>query len=337
MKPITNPPNPFQQKNIQYFEGVVPPAKLEIYLDNTKTILSENDSPDLAFRWSINPYRGCQHACAYCFARPGHEYLDFGAGTDFDTKILVKEKAPELLREAFMKKSWKGEPIFFSGNTDCYQPLEACYEITRGLLEVCLEFGNPVSIVTKSFLILRDLEILKALNQRTHLSVFMSIPFLNEKKSRLMEPGAASVPKRFEALDKLSQAGIPCGVLIAPIIPGLNDSDFGGIMKEASHCGARWAEPIMLRLPGSVKEVFIERLKTHFPGEAEKIIGRIRQVRGGKLYDSRFGERYKGQGPYWDNLQQMFQVFAQKYGFNQPYPEPKRLPFKRPTLQSELF
>ena len=337
MRSITNPPNPFQQKFTEYFEGLIPPAKLEVFFDDTKSILSENDSPDLAFRWSLNPYRGCQHACAYCFARPGHEYLDFGAGTDFDTKILVKEKAPELLRGTFMKKTWKGETIFFSGNTDCYQPLEACYEITRGCLEACLEFGNPVSIVTKSFLITRDLALLKALHERTHVSIFVSIPFWYEKNSRLMEPGAASVPKRFEALARLAEAGIPAGVLIAPIIPGLNDSDFGSIMKEAARCGARWAEPIMLRLPGRVKEVFIERLKQHFPGQAEKILGRIRQVRGGKLYDSRFGERYKGQGPYWENLQKMFNVLAQKYRLNEPRREPERLPFKRPTLQAELF
>ncbi|OGW72457.1 MAG: radical SAM protein [Omnitrophica bacterium GWA2_52_12] len=337
MKPVINPPNPFQAKFTEYFEGLIPPAKLEVFFDDSKSILSENDSPDLAFRWSLNPYRGCQHACAYCFARPGHEYLDFGAGSDFDTKIVVKEKAPKLLREAFLKKSWKGETIFFSGNTDCYQPLEACYEITRGLLEVCLEFGNPVSIVTKSFLIIRDLELLKALHERTQVSIFISIPFLDEKNSRLMEPGAASIAKRFEALERLSQAGIATGVLIAPIIPGLNDSDFGGIMKEAARCGALWAEPIMLRLPGSVKDVFIERLRQHFPGQAEKILGRIRQVRGGKLYDSRFGERYKGQGPYWENLQKMFRVFAKKYSLNQPRPEPERPSFKRPTAQAELF
>ena len=337
MRPIANPPNPFQKQNTQYFEGVAPSAKLEVYLDHTKSILAENDSPDLAFRWSINPYRGCQHACAYCFARPGHEYLDFGAGTDFDTKILVKERAPDLLRESFKKKSWEGEPIFFSGNTDCYQPLEACYEITRRCLEVCLEFGNPVGLVTKSFLVIRDLELLQALHERTHLSVYMSIPFLDETKSRKMEPMAASIKKRFEALEKLASAGIPCGVLIAPIIPGLNDSDIGGIMKEAARSGAQWAEPILLRLPGSVKDVFIERLRQHFPGEVQKIIGRIRQVRGGKLYDSRFGERYRGQGPYWDNLHQMFGVFAKKYGLNQAVNLPERRPFSRPTQQRELF
>ncbi len=337
MRLLENPPNPFQSKHAEYFEGLEPPAKLEVYFDDTKSILSENDSPDLAFRWSLNPARACRHACAYFYARPSHEYLDFGAGTDFETKILVKIKAAELLREAFLKKSWKGETLFFSGNTDCYQPLEACYELTRGCLEACLEFGNPVSLVTKSFLIMRDLELLKVLQERTHVTVFLSIPFLSEKNSRLLEPGAASVAKRFEALSRLSQAGIPTGVLIAPVIPGLNDAELPGIIKEAAGRGAQWAEPILLRLPGSVKEVFLERLKQNFPGEAEKIIGRIRQVRGGRLYDSRFGERYRGQGPYWENLKQMFEVSVRKYGLNRPRSEPERPPFKRPTAQAELF
>ncbi len=337
MKLITNPPNPYQKKFIHYFEGLTPPAKLEVFFDDTKSILAKNDSPDLSFTWSLNPYRGCQHACAYCYARPSHEYLDFGAGTDFETKILVKLKASELLRETFMKKSWKGEVIAMSGDTDCYQPLEACYELTKQCLEVCLEFGNPVSMITKSFLITRDLELLKALNERTHLWVSISIPFFNEKNARLVEPGAASIAKRFEAVEMLSRAGIPCGVLIAPIIPGLNDSDAGLIMKEAAKRGARSAETILLRLPSTVKDVFIERIQKNFPGEAEKILSRIRQVRGGKLYDSRFHERYKGHGPYWDNLQQMFGVLTRKYGLDKSYPEPERPPFKRPTPQGELF
>ncbi len=337
MQAVANPPNPFQEKFTHYFEGLTPPATLQIFFDDTKTILSRNDSPDLSFRWSLNPYRGCQHACAYCYARPSHEYLDFGAGTDFDTKILVKRKAPELLRETFMKKSWQGERIVFSGDTDCYQPLEACYELTRGCLEVCLEAGNPVSMITKSFLVTRDLELLKALHERTHLDISISIPFFDEQNARLVEPGAASIRNRFKALELLSGVGIACGVLIAPIIPGLNDSDAPAIIKEAARCGARWAEPILLRLPGSVKEVFIERLRRAFPGQAEKIIGRIREVRGGKLYDSRFGERYRGQGPYWENLQKMFDVTARKYGLDRDTPLPERSPFRRPSRQPELF
>lgn len=337
MLPIANPPNPYQEKFAQYFEGLTPPAELQVFFDDSKSILASNDSPDLSFRWSLNPYRGCQHACAYCYARPSHEYLDFGAGTDFETKIVVKLKAPELLRETFLKKSWKGERIVISGDTDCYQPLEACYELTRRCLEVCLEFGNPVSLITKSFLVTRDLELLTALHERTYIDISISIPFWDEKNARLVEPGAASIRKRFEALARLSGAGIACGVLIAPIIPGLNDSDVPAIMKEAVNCGAQWAEPILLRLPGSVKEVFIERIRKAFPGQAEKIIGRIRGVRGGKLYDSRFGERYRGQGPYWDNLKQMLDVMTRQYGLDRERPVPERPPFRRPSVQQELF
>src|SRR4051812_32740407 len=177
MKPIDNPPNPFASHDCHYFEDIEAPARLEIYEDATRTILSKNDSPDLGFKWSLNPYRGCTHACAYCYARPSHEYLGFGSGTDFETKILVKKRAPELLRETFMKPSWKGELIIFSGDTDCYQPLEASYQLTRGCLEVCRDFGNPIGMITKSFLIVRDIQLLKEINERTRLSVTVSIPF----------------------------------------------------------------------------------------------------------------------------------------------------------------
>src|SRR3989338_756487 len=259
MKPIKNPTNPFASQNCQYFEGMIPPAKLEVYEDSTHHILARNDSPDLPFRWSLNPYRGCAHACAYCYARPSHEYLGFGAGTDFDTKILVKKNAAALLREAFLKKTWKGERIVFSGDTDCYQPLEASYGLTRACLETCLQFGNSFSIITKSFLIVRDLQLLKKLHERTHGDVTLSIPFLDDKTARLVEPMASAASKRFEAIKILAGAGISVGVNIAPLIPGLNDSDIPGILKKAKACGASWAGHTLLRLPGNVKEVFASR------------------------------------------------------------------------------
>lgn len=336
MKPINNPPNPFESENLVYFEGIVPPAKLEIYEDATRNILAENKSPDLGFRWSLNPYRGCQHACAYCYARPSHEYLGFGAGTDFETKIVVKRKAPELLRQTFMKRSWNGEFIIFSGDTDCYQPLEASYQLTRKCLEICLEFGNPLGIITKSFLIVRDLDLLKKLHERTRLNVVISIPFFEDKTARFVEPLAASISRRFDAVKLISEAGIYVSVNVAPIIPGLNDSDIPKILKRAKECGAKSATPVLLRLPGNVKDVFLSRMKTIFPLAAAKIENRIRETREGKLYNSEFGQRHHGKGPYWDNIEKMFYVHCEKLGLNQDDPKPSRTPFLRPMVQREL-
>ena len=338
MNRIENPPNPFASHDCEYyFPELAPPAHVEIYEDQSRTILSKNDSPDLSFRWSVNPYRGCFHACTYCYARPSHEYLGFGAGSDFETRLVVKKNAPALLREAFLKKSWKGERIVFSGDTDCYQPLEASYSLTRQLLEVCLEFGNPVSLITKSFLIARDLELLKKLHARTHVGVAVSIAFADDKTARLIEPNASAITKRFEAVRLLSEAGISTGLLVAPIIPGVNDSDIPAILKKAGECGARWASPILLRLPGSLKEVFSTRLRKIFPMRYEKIEGRIRQMRGGALYRSEFGKRHSGEGPYWENLEKMFHVYCDKYGLNRDAPGESRPPFKRPSLQQELL
>lgn len=336
MKPINNPPNPFESENLVYFEGIVPPAKLEIYEDATRSILAENKSPDLGFRWSLNPYRGCQHACVYCYARPSHEYLGFGAGSDFETKILIKRKAPQLLRSTFMKRSWHGELIIFSGDTDCYQPLEASYGLTRQCLEVCLEFGNPVGIITKSFLIVRDLELLQRLHERTHLNVVISIPFFDDKIARMVEPNAASITRRFEAVKRISDLGIDVSVNIAPIIPGLNDSDIPNILKKAKECGAKSASPVLLRLPGNVKAVFSSRMKALFPLAYQKIENRIRQTRGGKLYHSEFGKRHSGEGPYWQNIKKMFYLHCQKLGLNQNEKSVYRPPFSRPSRQREL-
>ncbi len=337
MKQIENPPNPFASHDCEYFEGIVPPSQMEIYEDQTRSILSRNDSPDLAFRWSLNPYRGCFHACAYCYARPSHEYLGFGAGTDFETRIVVKKNAAELLKQAFLKRSWKGERIIFSGDTDCYQPLEACYRLTKGCLEVCLEFGNPVGMITKSFLIARDLELLTRLSKRTHVWVVISIPFYDEKTARLIEPNAAAIAKRFEAVSLLASKGIRVGVNIAPIIPAVNDDDIPKILTRAKECGASSAGLVLLRLPGNVKSVFIARMKEIFPLRYEKILSRMEQMRGGKLYNSQFGKRHTGEGPYWENIKKIFELYCEKLGLNQDYEKPPREPFKQPTLQKELI
>jgi pyruvate-formate lyase-activating enzyme len=224
MRAMSNPPNPYESTHRELLEPSSS-ARLELYDDETREILSRNDSPDLSFRWSVNPYRGCFHACAYCYARPTHEYWGFGAGTDFESKIIVKRHAAALLRRAFEKPSWKGELIVFSGNTDCYQPIEASLELTRSCLEVCVEYRNPVAIITKGVLVLRDLDILKRLQQEAWVRVYCSIPFADDEVARRVEPQAPTTRKRFEAMARLSDAGIPTGVSIAPIIPGLNQED----------------------------------------------------------------------------------------------------------------
>ncbi|MBI4436082.1 MAG: radical SAM protein [Candidatus Omnitrophica bacterium] len=271
-----------------------------------------------------------------CYARPTHEYLGFGSGTDFQTKIVVKPKAPELLRAHFLKKSWKGELILFSGNTDCYQPLEASWQLTRRCLEVCLEFQNPVSIITKSYLVTRDIDLLKELDCKAFVQIFFSIPFLDEEVSRRLEPFTATPRRRFEAMKRLSCAGLKTGISLAPLIPGLNDADMPRLLKTAKESGASSAFTALLRLPGNVKSVFLKELETHFPLKAKKVIDRIREVRGGPLYNSNFFERQEGQGNYWDHLEKTFEVYQRKFGLDQ-FPEPPSpSPFRVPSEQKEF-
>src|SRR3569623_2463686 len=230
--PIANPPIPWATCSVVYLEGA-PEMKLEIYEDAARSILAKNDSPDVGFDYSVNPYRGCVHACAYCYARPGHEYLSFGAGTDFDRKIMVKMRAAELLREAVRKKSWKKELVVFSGGTDCYQPLEASYRLTRACLEVCADFGNPVGSITKAPLIERDLDVLQRLAGVTSVHVTVSVPFWDEEKARAVEPYVATPARRMRTVKRLADAGIPVGVNVAPIIPGLNDEEIPRVLPAA--------------------------------------------------------------------------------------------------------
>src|SRR6266496_1806517 len=270
VKLVNNPPNPFES---QYREFLEPPpsVKVQIYEDNTRSVLSHNDSPDLAFRWSVNPYRGCFHACAYCYARPSHEYLGFGAGTDFESKLVVKRDAPELLRHAFLKPAWKGELVVFSGNTDCYQPLEAAWGLTRACLQVCAEFRNPVGIITKAVLILRDLDVLRRLQEVASLRIYLSIPFASNEMARKVEPQAPSITRRLSALKTLAEAGIRTGVSIAPVIPGLNDDQMAAILEQAREAGAQEAFYTLLRLSGSVEPVFLDRMASVYPERIKKI------------------------------------------------------------------
>lgn len=338
MRRVDNPKHRFESSEIAWDDGEAPLASLHVHEERTRTILSENKSPDVSFRFSINAYRGCQHGCAYCYARPSHQYWGFGAGTDFEREIIVKVNAPELLREAFERNSWHGDTIAFSGNTDCYQPLEGRYRLTRALLALCAEYKNPVGIITKSTLIARDLDVLLALQERARLTVFMSIAFADEAVARALDPGAPAIHRRFDTLQRLSEAGIETGIALAPIIPGLNDRDIPDLLSRARRAGARRAFHTLLRLPAEVKSVFLSRLREQLPGHADKIEHALLDVREGQLYDSRFGRRMRGQGPRWDAIGELFALQVRRLGLN-PEPDGEEPPstFERPRAQLELF
>jgi DNA repair photolyase len=315
-RPTENPPNRFHAQVVSYDDGEAPPpSQITLIDDHTRSILAHNDSPDLGFRWSVNPYRGCQHACAYCYARPSHEYLDLGAGTDFDTKIVVKREAAALLREAFDKPSWQGELVMFSGVTDCYQPVERDLEVTRRCLEVCLEYRNPVSVISKSALVERDIDLYLALTEHARFGLSVSLAFSDNATARAIEPWAPSPDRRFKLIETLAAAGVPVGVMCAPIIPGINDSQLVPVLERAAAAGAAWAGWVLLRLPGAVKQVFEDRIRTAMPLAADKILHRIRETRGGdKLYDPRFHTRGRGEGPYAEMIRTMFDATIARLG-----------------------
>lgn len=328
--PLENPASRFQQFVVEYEPGEVPDAEYQLFDDDTRRVLSENQSPDIGFRYSLNPYRGCLHGCAYCYARPTHEYLGFGAGSDFERKIVVKRRAPELLRETFERKSWQGELIVFSGNTDCYQPVEQRLELTRGCLRVCAEYRNPIHVITKAALIERDTDVLAELVKHASASVTISIPFIDPEIARAIEPYAPPPARRFEALRRLAAAGIPVSVNVAPLIPGLNDQDLVPILEEACDAGATSAGLVPLRLPGPVEEVFVTRLEALLPLRANKVLTRVREMRGGKLYDSRFGARMRGEGRYLDTVFSLFEVTKRRLGMDLPEVSEPRSTFQRP-------
>lgn len=334
-RPIRNPPNPWLSTDVEWLEPA--PARLAPHEDATREILSRNESPDIPFRWSVNPYRGCSHACAYCYARPTHEYLGLGAGTDFDSRIAVKRRAPALLRAAFERPSWKGEAVAFSGVTDCYQPLEASYRLTRGCLEVCAEYRNPVTVVTKAALVERDLDLLVRLTREARCSVTLSLPFLDEAVARALEPGAPAPARRLETLRRLSAAGVPCGVLLAPVVPGLSDEEMPRLLAAARRAGATRAGWLLLKLPGSARQVFEERLREKLPARAGRVLHRIRETRGGALDDRRFGHRMRGEGPYAQAIADLFERGARREGFDlAPEPADLRSPFCRPSERRQL-
>lgn len=341
-RPVSNPPNPWASTHVEWLEEA-PPATLEIFEEDAKSILAENDSPDISFRYSLNPYRGCFHACAYCYARPSHQYLGFGAGTDFDRKIVVKKNAPELLRARFEQRSWQGALIAFSGDTDCYQPLEVSYGLTKRCLEICADYGNPVGVITKSSVIRRDVALHARLAATTASSVTLSIPFARDELARLIEPFAAPPSRRFESMRMLADAGVRVGIAIAPVIPGLNDSDLPELLERAHAAGATHAFMVMLRLPAEVLPVFRERINEALPPErVRRIEHAVQELRGGKMNDANFGSRFRGSGPRWAMIESVFDLHRRRLGFDVAHgmtdsmrdPSPT---FKRPTAQLGLF
>ncbi len=319
-----NTPNRFEKLHLEPLEienedGDQKKLLTQFFKDSSKTILSKNDSPDIPFTYSINPYRGCEHGCIYCYARPSHEYLGFSAGLDFETKIMIKEDAPAFLEEAFKKKSWQPQMISLSGNTDCYQPIERKLQITRNILKVFLKYRNPVGIITKNSLITRDIDILKELAALNLVGTLISITSLDDTLIQKMEPRTSLPSKRLEAIRLLAENGIPVGVNVAPIIPGLNDEEIPNILKQAVTHGATSAGFMIVRLPGPLKPLFLDWLKKALPEREGKIINRIRDARDGELSDPRFGSRMKGKGEIARTIKQLFSLHCKKLGLNKTH------------------
>lgn len=324
-----NPPNRFERLHLDrsgWVDPDDPPPETVLLEDATKSILAHNDSPDVGFDVGINPYRGCSHGCAYCYARPLHEYLGFSAGLDFETRILVKRRAPELLREALAAPRWQPRVIGLSGATDSYQPAERRLRITRRCLEVLAEFRNPVAIVTKSYLVTRDVDLLADLAEHRAVTVVLSVTSLRNEIHRAMEPRAASPGRRLEAIRVLADAGIPVGVNVAPVVPGLTDHETADIMEAAAEAGATFASYIVLRLPYGVKEIFTDWLQRYFPDRRDKVLNRVRELRGGKLYDGRYAVRGKGEGAWAEQIGSLFRVTRDRLGLD-----------RRPELSTEAF
>lgn len=317
-----NPQNRFEKLflDTDFFDDssvMEKPALGTVFLkDNSKSAIAKNESEDVSFDYSVNPYRGCEHGCVYCYARQTHEYLGFSSGLDFETKIMVKEDIVALLENTFKKKSYKPDVIMLSGNTDCYQPVEKKLELTRNILKLCLKYRNPVSLITKSSMIQRDIDILTELAAQNLTSVTMSITTLDKSLQRIMEPRASTPERRVETVKVLSENRIPVGVNLAPIIPGINDEEIPQILKTVSENGATFASYIMLRLPFSVKELFVNWLEEYYPDRKEKVINKIKEMRDGALYKSDFGTRHTGEGKTADMISSLFHLNCKRYHLN---------------------
>ncbi len=302
----------------------------QFYRDTSRTVLAENASPDVGFRFSLNPYRGCEHGCSYCYARPSHEYLGFSAGLDFERRIMVKEDAPELLRATFRSRRWQPEVVALSGNTDCYQPVERRLGITRKCVEVFREFRNPVAVITKSALVARDADLFAELATHQAAHVMCSITTLDPELARRLEPRAASPERRLGAIRALTAAGVPVGVMVAPVIPGLNDAEIPKILAAAAEAGARSAGWVLLRLAKPLDEIFTAWLAEHCPDRQARVLRRIRETRAGRISDSQFGRRMRGTGAYAEQIAALFAVATRKLGLDRPLPPLSIDAFRRP-------
>lgn len=328
-----NPPNRFEQLHAEPFEVDVPydddrpPVKTMFFDDTSKSILAKNDSPDIPFTYSVNPYRGCEHGCIYCYARPSHEYLGFSAGLDFESRIMVKRNAPALLRAALLSRKWVPQVVEMCGNTDCYQPVERVLHLTRGCLQVFLDFRNPVAIITKNELVTRDVDVLTALAREQLVHVSLSITTLDESLARIMEPRTSAPRRRLAAIRALADAGVPASVSVAPVIPGLTDQEIPSILRAAADSGASSASYSVLRLPGAVEGLFTTWITEAVPEKAKKVLDRVRELHAGKLSDSTFGRRMRGEGNTADLIDDLFSITARKVG----------LPDRRERLDSSKF
>ncbi|HEX3720805.1 MAG TPA: PA0069 family radical SAM protein [Verrucomicrobiae bacterium] len=313
-----NPTNRFEkislERDADWNPEEDPAPRTQFLRDLSQTAITYNDSPDVGFSASVNPYRGCEHGCIYCYARPTHEYLGFSAGVDFESKIMVKEKAPELLRKELASLKWKPMVIAMSGVTDCYQPIERKLRLTRGCLEVLAECRNPVVIITKNFLVTRDVDLLGELARHDAVSVCVSVTTLDSDLAREMEPRTSTPRQRLAAIETLARAGVRVGVNVAPIIPGLTDHEILPIVEACVEAGARFAGYTVVRLPYAVKDLFEQWLDLHAPGKKDKVLNRIRAVRDGKLNDSTWGQRMGGAGIFAEQIAQTFAVACRKAG-----------------------
>ncbi len=339
-----NPKNKFLKGEYvqEHAEGIddweVEKRNTEYIVDNSKTLVNKVTSPDVGMIYSANPYQGCEHGCIYCYARNSHEYWGYSAGVDFESRIVVKKNAPALLRKFFDNKNWEPATISLSGNTDCYQPIERKMKITRALLEICLEYRNPVGILTKNALVLRDLDLIQELAKMNLVRVMTSITSLDENLRKVMEPRTASYRSRLKVVETLSKAGVPTGIMNAPLIPGLNDMHMHDVLKAASEAGAKWAGYTVVRLNGAIGGIFKDWLFKAFPDRAEKVWRQICECHGGAVNDSRWGNRMVGDGKFAELIRDQFKLYCRKYHLNETEKEMNTSAFRRLTnKQMSLF
>ncbi|MDA8016021.1 MAG: PA0069 family radical SAM protein [Thermoanaerobaculia bacterium] len=332
-----NPQNRFDRLEIES-EVPGPDRVATQYLrDASRSLISRNQSPDVPFDVSLNPYRGCEHGCAYCYARPSHEYLGFSAGLDFESRILVKEDAPELLRRELTSPNWAPQTLALSGITDPYQPVEKKLRVTRRCLEVLAEMRHPVGLITKNALVTRDIDLLAELAKYEAVRVNVSVTTLDGGLSAKMEPRASHPRRRLDAVSKLADAGIPVGVMVAPVVPGLTDHEIPSIVEAAARAGADGAAYLVMRLPGPVEGIFLSWLERHFPDRKGKVISRLLSLREGKLSDSRFGTRMRGHGAFAQHMRRAFQLAVRRHGLDRDLPPLRTDAFRAPGRQMGLF